>query len=498
MAANSTFKKALNSAEKAFKRLHADGKYNPKEVTQIKEYKQLIDETANIFNGALSDNDIPAPMLDKLKNDVFIFSGLKTNAQLLEASKLLLTDEGKVKSFAIFSKDTANLKKDYNQNYLEAEYEFAITSSQMAGKWASVSKDYNLQYRTAGDDRVRESHAALDGITLPADDAFWLSYYPPNGWRCRCNSIEVRKGKYTESNSDKAIEAGEKATSQIGADGKNKLAIFRFNPGAKQVVFPPEHPYHKVKGAEVVKKAIKANEKPYQVDDKAQQRLKELGFSIVGNDQAFFNKNFKGFNIEQLNEDMINATKGVNLEITNKFIMFQSDKVVINFSNPSKGFTITRNLELDKKRKTIEHSLFTLDNKMQGKGISKELFKVWYNQYQNAGIEKVKVHANIDVGGYAWAKYGFAASDSYYVDRVAKKADYMAEEGMISKTEHEHFTGVYKSFFKDNKEKEGFPMYDIARTGYGKKLLLGTDWYGEVDLKNNLQKDMFESYLFGK
>ena len=57
----------------------------------------------------------------------------------------------------------------------------------MAARWQDIEakKDrYHLQYRTAGDDRVREEHAALHGITLPPDDPFWVSYFPPNGWRC--------------------------------------------------------------------------------------------------------------------------------------------------------------------------------------------------------------------------------------------------------------------------------------------------------------------------
>ena len=57
----------------------------------------------------------------------------------------------------------------------------------MAAKWKDfeAKKDrYHLQYRTAADDRVREEHAALHGITLPPDDPFWKQYFPPNGWRC--------------------------------------------------------------------------------------------------------------------------------------------------------------------------------------------------------------------------------------------------------------------------------------------------------------------------
>lgn len=251
------FKGVLNSVEKAFKQLHKKGNYKPEDIGNTKAYKDLIKETSGILNGAISDNDIPEAMLRSLKVDTFIFSGLKTNAQLAEASQLLLTNDGKIKSFSAFSKDVESIKTNYNQNYLEAEYQFAVSSSQSAGNWANISNDYDLQYRTAGDDRVRDSHDALRDVTLPSDDAFWLSYYPPNGWRCRCTAVQVRKGKYEVSDSAKSITKAETATSQIGKDGKNKLAIFRFNPGAQKVVFPPTHPYTKVAGADKVRKELK-------------------------------------------------------------------------------------------------------------------------------------------------------------------------------------------------------------------------------------------------
>lgn len=46
-------------------------------------------------------------------------------------------------------------------------------------------------YRTAQDDRVRDSHAALDGIILPIDDPFWKTHFPPWDWGCRCEVIAI-------------------------------------------------------------------------------------------------------------------------------------------------------------------------------------------------------------------------------------------------------------------------------------------------------------------
>jgi SPP1 gp7 family putative phage head morphogenesis protein len=290
--------------DKASKHLHEKGTVKPA-IVNDKPVKDLIKETNRILNDALNfgiaDNVIPPTMLKALQDDVYLFSGMKTYAKLKTASALLLDELGKRKPFSQFAADVEKVHKNYNQTYLEAEYYFATSSAQMAANWAALDDTgrYNLQYRTAGDARVRDSHNALRDTILPPDDAFWQSYYPPNGWRCRCTAVEVSKQRYKESDSKDAIAKGDKATTAIGKDGKNSLAIFRFNPGLQKIIFPPTHPYkgdltkcglgkladgsgqdEKCKVATEVEKQIKGNEdlkiRRKQLQDEAKLTLKDV------------------------------------------------------------------------------------------------------------------------------------------------------------------------------------------------------------------------------
>lgn len=65
-----------------------------------------------------------------------------------------------------------------------------MRTAHMAGRWeqlqANKARRPFLQYRTAGDARVRPQHRAWNGLIFPIDDAFWKTHYPPNGWGCRC------------------------------------------------------------------------------------------------------------------------------------------------------------------------------------------------------------------------------------------------------------------------------------------------------------------------
>lgn len=110
----------------------------------------------------------------------------------------------------------------------------------MAARWKEFEKDgedYWLQYRTAGDLRVRKTHQRLHGITLPITSKFWDKYFPPNGWNCRCTVVQVRKDKYPLSDETQAMNLGSQATA-----GKHQ-EMFMYNPGKAMTTFPAYNAY---------------------------------------------------------------------------------------------------------------------------------------------------------------------------------------------------------------------------------------------------------------
>ena len=218
------------------------------EMLRKRPIRRLISETAGVYLQALDDSsiqyEIPAEMRQSLEQDIFVFSGFKTYHQLKEASELLRDSQGRVKSFNQFYEDVSAIRDKYNRNWLHAEYNFAVSSAQMASHWAEYQQDEemtNLQYRTALDDKVRPEHAALEGVTLPMSDPFWDTAFPPNGWNCRCHVIPVLKEDFPLSNSQRAQDAFDDVT-------QGKASIFRYNPGKEGVIFPPHHPYYGKRG----------------------------------------------------------------------------------------------------------------------------------------------------------------------------------------------------------------------------------------------------------
>jgi len=73
---------------------------------------------------------------------------------------------------------------------LQTIYQANLQSAYMAGRWQSqwenrAARPY-LMYVAVLDSRTRPLHRALHGTIAPIDSPFWRSFYPPNGWRCRC------------------------------------------------------------------------------------------------------------------------------------------------------------------------------------------------------------------------------------------------------------------------------------------------------------------------
>lgn len=154
----------------------------------------FISEHAAALDSSFSQVPMSDAMRRRLSRSNFIFSGMKTFHELHEAFPSLVDENGVRKPFERFLNDVRSIDKTYNANYLRAEYNFVSASADMAAKWERFSRDgdrYNLQYRTAGDGRVRPEHAALDGVTLPPSDSFWQEFYPPNGWNCFVGSTPV-------------------------------------------------------------------------------------------------------------------------------------------------------------------------------------------------------------------------------------------------------------------------------------------------------------------
>lgn len=78
---------------------------------------------------------------------------------------------------------------------LQIMYWANVHSAHAAGEWQRVERNKEflpwLTYVASVSERKRPLHLSWVGITLPVDDSWWRSHYPPNGWNCKCSVRQI-------------------------------------------------------------------------------------------------------------------------------------------------------------------------------------------------------------------------------------------------------------------------------------------------------------------
>lgn len=95
------------------------------------------------------------------------------------------------------------------------------------------------QYSAVGDERTRPAHLALNGKIYRYDDPFWATFYPPNGFNCRCSVIALsdrdlkRRGIDKPDDSSDFLVEVERPADKLG--NREKTVGFKLSDGTVRV-----------------------------------------------------------------------------------------------------------------------------------------------------------------------------------------------------------------------------------------------------------------------
>lgn len=136
-------------------------------------------------------------------------------------------------------------------------YETNLSTAYSAGRYYQQTRPETLaafpywEYVHSGSLNPREQHLGWHGLVLRADDGFWSTHYPPNGWRCGCwaRVVSARglaaRGKAAPDPAP-AIEWREVAVAGRGVE-RVPVGIdpsFDYNPGEAWIGETPAIPEH--------------------------------------------------------------------------------------------------------------------------------------------------------------------------------------------------------------------------------------------------------------
>lgn len=84
-------------------------------------------------------------------------------------------------------------------HHLRTVFQTNLATAYSAGRFEQlqdpeIAEDFPFfQYHAVLDDRVRPNHAAMHGVIRRREDPVWQTWWPPNGFRCRCSVTAISR-----------------------------------------------------------------------------------------------------------------------------------------------------------------------------------------------------------------------------------------------------------------------------------------------------------------
>ena len=134
----------------------------------------------------------------------------------------------------------------------------------------------------------------------------------------------------------------------------------------------------------------------------------------------------------------------------------------------------------------VHNEYFKLDRIEQGSGFGAKLYENSELTYLEAGIENVTIYANIDVGGYAWARMGFDfVNDANREDIHESIVRNYARKHKVAKALAINELANSWGITSKSKAWEFAAFTDSDGDRIGKKVMLGSDWFAKKSINLN-------------
>lgn len=127
---------------------------------------------------------------------------------------------------------------------LRVIYDANLRSARAAGQWERIQRSRRalpfLEYRLGPSENHRPHHEAKAGLVLPVDDPFWSSWYPPNGWGCKCWVQQLTRAQAEARGIDASpeVRTADYVNNRTGETRRVPVGIdpgWERNPGAQRV-----------------------------------------------------------------------------------------------------------------------------------------------------------------------------------------------------------------------------------------------------------------------
>lgn len=107
---------------------------------------------------------------------------------------------------------------------LRTIFQANLRSARASGQWERAQRTKGtlpfLLYGLGPSERHRPEHVAKEGMVLPVDDPVWTTWFPPNGWGCKCWVRQVTRAEAMRRGVTPTFETPTKTFRRIRDDGR--------------------------------------------------------------------------------------------------------------------------------------------------------------------------------------------------------------------------------------------------------------------------------------
>jgi len=238
----------------------------------------------------------------------------------------------------------------------------------------------------------------------------------------------------------------------------------------------------------------------YQFTNSDAEELKFLGYQLISDNIdsfiRFMQTKFRNFNLLAL----LKVVDKQFSDTTDKYIIREirfeesSNKLRINYHNgcddEDNALAFVREFSVKANAIKVNHIYCVIPKSSRNKGLIKPVFRESLQQYVNCNAKVISVHAGLSGGGYTWARHGFCATIRSEVDFILQEA-----KKLLSNHEFGVVEKIYNTYYYKNPKGKAFPMDLWAALDFMKPVLMGSDWHGELNLKNKEQFRNFKDYV---
>lgn len=326
------------------------------------------------------------------------------------------------------------------------------------------------------------------------------------GWHphCRCYMVPILNTDEEFEKQNEAIMKGESYTSKSKNEVDDVPIEFRewIKDNKSRLDLAEKH------GTEPF--FIKDNEyfvdRVKEVKSQSLYVLRDEGYSVVirdasdkplsieAADKSWLASEFSKADYVVLDREMTKAFEelGIYDDEIFRYVKYTPDKNELYVKFSGGGVTVARSFYHNGKDLGVYHNMFAIKEELQGRGTSRAVLGAFLEQYENMGVKEIALQANLEVGAYAWAQYGFKTMKQE-VDYIISSA---ADNSVLPKSALDDARRIVDDFYKHHSETEMFPMKYLSSQAYGKDLLMGESWQGQLDLTDKSALKMFKRYIY--